>query len=118
MIRFFAFQSLGIFVVWGEVFFCGFFFFFQLDEAPNLTVTVLKKGLCVNRQLRCFLEGTVETSKKNSPSSALGSHACPGCCSYRQLLPAHPEVSFARAVLAEELGHMLASVCSMIQKAL
>lgn len=99
--------------------FQGFYlFFFQLDRALNLTVAVLKRGLCVNQQPRCFLEGTVKRSKKKSPSQALGLYACPSCCSYRQLLPAHPEVSLAHSVLAEKLGHMLASVCSVIQNAL
>lgn len=76
----------------------------------NLTVTVLKRGLCVYQQPRCFLEGIVKRSKENSPNQALGSCVCPSCCSYRQLLLAHPEESLARALGRETWTHACLSL--------
>lgn len=94
-------------------------FFFSVGQGSQFDSHCAKEGFVWKSAAQVFpREDTKDSKKKKSPNQAVGSCACPSCCCYRQLLPAHPEVFLAHFVLAEKLGNALASACRVTQKAL
>lgn len=86
-------------------------YFFQLDEAPNLTVPMLKRGLYASQQPMCSLEGRVRRSKRTHPGG-LSAHGLPcSCCPFIWGV-------FHLPCPGRELGYMLATACIFTHGAL